>query len=346
MTLIKELPKHEQPSVKLRFSGVDTLSNMELVAVTLGIENLTSAFEAIQKAGGLKNLATATPQELESFGLTKKQADKLAAAIELGNRALQASVVTEKVDSPDKIAKYFRAKGLDRNESLYCLMLNSKLGIVGEHLIGKGGISSISVLPQDVFREAVRRGVNNLIVVHNHPSGNPEPSHEDMLFTSRIKLAAKIIGINVLDHVIIGQGGDYVSLVETKLMPQDDENPLGALREDKDKYNDANTRGYNGMLPSEQATLDKEACSDRLSLNETQGSNVYVLSERGYRYRVANGLNDIKPGESIPNRKNKVPKSWVEKGWVKEMDPDARPLLQKNITVRPDVKPPLMEMEP
>lgn len=346
MTLIKELPRHEQPSVKLRFSGVDTLSNMELIAVVLGIENLTSAFEAIQKAGGLKNLATATPQELESFGLTKKQADKLTATIELGNRALQASVVTEKVDSPDKIAKYFRAKGLDRNESLFCLLLNSKLRIVGEHLIGKGGISSISVLPQDVLREAVRRGVNNLIVVHNHPSGNPEPSHEDMLFTSRLKMAAQIIGINVLDHVIIGQGGNYVSLVEKKLMPQDENKPLGVLREDKDKYNVANISGHNSMLPSEIATLDREDCFDRLSLNETQGKNVYVLSDRGYRYRVANGLNDIKPGESIPNRKDKVPKSWVEKGWVKEVAPDALPNLQKNPTVRPNVKQPLIEMEP
>lgn len=341
MTLIKELPKHEQPSVKLRFSGVDTLSNMELIAVALGIESLTTALEAIQKAGGLKNLATATHQELETFGLTKKQADKLAAAIELGNRALQASVITEKVDSPDKIAKYFRAKGLDRNESLYCLMLNSKLGIVGEHLIGKGGINSISVLPQDVLREAVRRGVNNLIVVHNHPSGNPEASHDDITFTSRLKLAAQIIGINVLDHVIIGQGGDYVSLVENKLMPQDVEKLFGELRENKDKYNDANIKSYYSMLFSE-----RDDYSDSLSFSETQGSNVYVLSDRGYRYRIANGLNDIKPGESIPNRKDKVPKSWVEKGWVKEVAPDAIPQLQKNLTVRPDVKQPLIEMEP
>lgn len=164
-------------------------------------------------------LASARAEELCQIpGIGPARAAQIAAAVELGRRLATARPVRPRVRCPADVSRLLMAgmKDLDR-EHFYLVQLNTKHYVLGVDLISIGTLNGSMVHPREVFRAAVRRGAAALILVHNHPSGDPTPSPEDVQVTRRLVEAGRIMGIDVLDHVIIGNQR-YVSLREAGLV--------------------------------------------------------------------------------------------------------------------------------
>ena len=118
------------------------------------------------------------------------------------------------LDSPERVARHFRARLEDQpQEHFFVVTVDPRLRILGTHLVAKGGISHVHVLPREVFRPAILDGATGILIAHNHPTGDPEPSQEDVELTARLRQAGELIGIKVLDHLVVGREG-YVSLRE------------------------------------------------------------------------------------------------------------------------------------
>lgn len=167
----------------------------------------------------LQWLASARAEELCQIpGIGPARAAQIVAAVELGRRLAAARPVRPRVRCPEDVGRLLMAgmKDLDR-EHLYVVLLNTKHYVLGVDLISIGTLNGSMVHPREVFRAAVRRGAAALILVHNHPSGDPTPSPEDVQVTRRLVEAGRIMGIDVLDHVIIGNQR-YTSLREAGLV--------------------------------------------------------------------------------------------------------------------------------
>ncbi len=219
-TTIREMPETERPREKLFRSGASALSNTELVAILLG--SGTREHSALSLAGrlltrdasGLLYLVEASPEELcQIEGIGPARASVLIASVELGRRLMTAPRGRKvNVSSPDRIAAiYMEQMRYLKVEQFKVLLLNIKNEIIATEDVSVGSISSSSAHPREVFYGAIRRGASSVILVHNHPSGNPEPSQADLLLTDRLAEAGQLLGIPVLDHIVIGDG-IYVSL--------------------------------------------------------------------------------------------------------------------------------------
>ncbi|GAB6877248.1 RadC family protein [Thermaerobacter litoralis] len=175
--------------------------------------------EALGEWDALQWLASARAEELCQIpGIGPARAAQIAAAVELGRRLATARPVRPRVRCPEDVSRLLMAgmKDLDR-EHFYLVQLNTKHYVLGVDLISIGTLNGAMVHPREVFRAAVRRGAAALVLVHNHPSGDPTPSPEDVQVTRRLVEAGRIIGIDVLDHVIIGNQR-YVSMREAGLV--------------------------------------------------------------------------------------------------------------------------------
>lgn len=223
---IKELPEDERPREKLLHYGSNFLSNGELLAILIGsgtrnISALTLANRVLSMEGrGLSFLADCTPEELCKIeGIGEAKSCKLIAAIELGRRISQS--IGEKkytAGSPEEVvALYMEEMRHLKKEYFKVLYLNTKNEILSSENVSIGNLNSSIVHPREVFRNAVKKGAAAIIVIHNHPSGNPLPSQNDLDVTKRLQEAGKLLGIPVLDHLVIGDGV-YVSLKEKMLM--------------------------------------------------------------------------------------------------------------------------------
>lgn len=167
----------------------------------------------------LQWLAAVRAEELCQIpGIGPARAARIAAAVELGRRLAAAPPARPRVRCPEDVSRLLMAgmKDLDR-EHLYVVLLNTKHYVLGVDLISIGTLNGSMVHPREVFRAAIRRGAAALILVHNHPSGDPTPSPEDVQVTRRLVEAGRIVGIDVLDHVIIGNRR-YASLREAGLV--------------------------------------------------------------------------------------------------------------------------------
>ncbi|EKP94923.1 RadC family protein [Thermaerobacter subterraneus] len=167
----------------------------------------------------LQWLASARAEELRQIpGIGPARAAQIVAGVELGRRLATAWPVRPRVRGPEDVSRLLMAgmKDLDR-EHLYVVQLNTKHYVLGVDLISIGTLNGSLVHPREVFRAAVRRGAAALVLVHNHPSGDPTPSPEDVQVTRRLVEAGRIMGIDVLDHVIIGNQR-YASLREAGLV--------------------------------------------------------------------------------------------------------------------------------
>lgn len=118
-----------------------------------------------------------------------------------------------KVEGPSDVYALCRHIAGRRQEEVHVLLLNARHHLIKRSLVVRGGLNSASVEPRELFREAVRASAAGIVVVHNHPSGDPEPSEDDIRLTRRLKNAAELLGISLLDHLVISKGG-YVSLRE------------------------------------------------------------------------------------------------------------------------------------
>lgn len=162
----------------------------------------------------IKHLANASELELLSIpGIGPSTAQKLKAIFNLSKELLNPDVDEFYIRHPKDAYEYLKEMTLHNEENLVALYLNTKNKVIYKKLISKGSINFSIVHPREVFAEAVRINCASLILAHNHPSGNPTPSNEDINITHRIKECSKIIGIELIDHIIIGTG-KYISLKE------------------------------------------------------------------------------------------------------------------------------------
>ena len=217
--MIRDLPQGERPRERLKQHGAKHLSNTELIAILLrtGIqgENVLSLSSRV-----LARLGRSTFSELCSQrGLSEAKACQLLAAMELGRRFV--SLAPEErvvINSPQDVANLLMAEMATlEQEHLRALLLNTKNEVLGIQEIYVGNVNSSVVRPAEVFRPAVRYNATSMIVAHNHPSGDPTPSSEDISITKSLVEAGELMGVELLDHLVIGSGNRFVSLNELGL---------------------------------------------------------------------------------------------------------------------------------
>ena len=223
-TMIRDLPRGERPRERLREYGPGYLSNAELIAILLrtgvtGENVLNLAVRLLSRFRGLAGLARASFNELCSLkGVSEAKACQIMAALELGRR--QVSLHPEDravIRSPEDVANLMAAEMtiLDQ-EHLRVLLLDTKNHVTGVSEIYMGNVNSSVVRPAEVFRQAIRDNAPAIIVVHNHPSGDPTPSAEDGAITAQLRASGELLGIELLDHIILG-AQRHVSLKEQGL---------------------------------------------------------------------------------------------------------------------------------
>ena len=223
-TMIRDLPQDERPRERLQRYGPSHLSNAELIAILLRVGStgesvLNLSSRVLSTYGGLGGIARTSYGELcDLHGISDAKACQLLAALELGRRL--ASLQPEDravIRSPQDVFNLFSAEmGFLVQEHLRVLLLNTKNEVLATHEIYKGNVNSAVIRVSEVLRPAVRENCPNVILVHNHPSGDPTPSPEDILVTRQIRTCAEMMDIELLDHVVIGNQR-FVSLKERRL---------------------------------------------------------------------------------------------------------------------------------
>lgn len=223
---IKGLPNEERPREKMIYQGKESLSNAELLAVLL--RTGTREKSALELASdilsmnenGILHLEDCSMEELASIkGVGSAKACQVMAAIELGKRvaAYPRRRKTE-IGRPEDIANLVMEKMRYYKKEHFCvLLLNTRGQVIEENEVSVGDLNGAMVHPREVFLQAVRRSAAAVALIHNHPSGDPSPSPEDVGITARLMESAEILGIKIVDHIIIGDG-IYTSMKTEGLM--------------------------------------------------------------------------------------------------------------------------------
>jgi DNA repair protein RadC len=219
--MIRDFPQDERPRERFVTNGPQSLSNHELVAILL--RTGTSQESVLQLSNrllthfeGLRLLKAASLEEMTSIkGIGKAKAIQVLAAVELGRRMANLAYDDKYViRSPEDGAKYMmNDMRFLSQEHFVCLYLNTKNQVIHKQTIFIGSLNASIVHPREVFKEGLKRSAASIIALHNHPSGDPTPSREDIEVTKRLVECGKIIGIELLDHLIIGEN-KFVSLKE------------------------------------------------------------------------------------------------------------------------------------
>jgi len=227
MHQIKNWPVGERPREKLLQRGAEALSNAELLALVLRTGEASSHSSALDHARmllsrftTLRKMAEATVTELcELKGIGPAKAAELMAVFEISRRfAASAMRPGEKFSSADEVFHHFHERLRDRKKEVFLtVLLDSKNRIIREIQVSEGSLSASIVHPREVFAPVVRESAAAVLLIHNHPSGDPTPSREDLEITNRLKAAGDLMGVRVLDHIIIGNGR-YVSLADRGLL--------------------------------------------------------------------------------------------------------------------------------
>lgn len=217
-----DIPKEERPIEKLLINGPEILSNAELLAVILRTgtrgENVISlSTRILSEFDGLNGLLDIGISEITSIkGIKNIKASQILAIGELFRRFNSLNLIREgnSISSPRDIAKLLINEMMSlKQEILKLIMLDTKNNIIGIKDVFKGSLNTSIVHPREIFKEALKKSSSSIIICHNHPSGDPTPSKEDINITLRLKECSKIIGVDLLDHLIIGKD-KFVSLKE------------------------------------------------------------------------------------------------------------------------------------
>lgn len=228
MSGIREWPEDERPREKMLQKGAASLSDAELLALIIRSGDPGSRQSAIDLGrqliahfdNNLRSLGSADIAELTAVkGMGLAKATSVKAAFTLAAR-FQARKLErfDRFTSPRQVFDYFHHEFRDcRKEYFLVLLLDGKNRIIRRVQISEGSLNQSIVHPREVFSPAVRESAAAIILAHNHPSGDPAPSHEDIAVTRRLREAGEMMGIAVLDHIVIGDG-DYVSFVERGLL--------------------------------------------------------------------------------------------------------------------------------
>jgi len=221
---IHDLPKEERPRERLVKFGEQSLSVQELLQLILGRgiageSVVITAQKLLSQFGSLQKLAEASIEELSSVkGIGLAKATQMKAVFEIGRRlSTQASPYKSKeLTDPEKVYRLIKSKLKDyHKEHFYIIVLNSRNWSVAE--VSVGSLNASIVHPREVFAEAIKNKAASVIFVHNHPSGDPEPSEGDLVVTKRLVEAGKILEIEVIDHIII-TNTNFLSFKERKLL--------------------------------------------------------------------------------------------------------------------------------
>jgi len=207
----------DRPREKLARGGVASLSDAELLAVILGHgvpgrPARTIADDLLREAGGVHGLArTSISRFARAAGVGTVQASRVMAAVELGRRTLMVPPAKRlQFLSPQEIAEYLLPRfGAHAVERLGVVLLDSRHRLIRVHIVSEGTIDRTIGLPRDVFREAAIAGASAVAIFHNHPTGDPMPSPDDVLLTRRVWDAGEIVGIELVDHVILADSTYY-----------------------------------------------------------------------------------------------------------------------------------------
>ena len=222
---IMDLPENERPRERLLRYGAEDLSNGELLAILLrsGTKNeniLSLSNRILHQSGGLNGLLERTADEFMSInGIGEAKACELLAIAEISKRFRTYKSGEEyKITKPKDAAEYvMESMRYLKQECLKVLMLNTKNVIISLKDVSLGTLNSSIVHPREVFCEAIKKSSAGIIICHNHPSGDPTPSNEDINITHRLKESGKLLGIDLIDHIIIGNGS-YISLKEKGIL--------------------------------------------------------------------------------------------------------------------------------
>lgn len=221
---IFEMNKDERPREKMLNIGVENLTSSELLAIMIRTGNKkNNAIELsrniLSQVDGIRGLVDVSIEELCSIdGVGLSKASIIKAAIELGRRISDYRPNKLKISTPSDVAGYYMENmRYLKKEVFKVVLLNTKNEIIKDIDVSVGSLNTSIVHPREVFLEAIKRSANSIILIHNHPSGNCTPSKEDINITKRLFETGEIIGIEVLDHIIIGDG-DYQSLKKLEII--------------------------------------------------------------------------------------------------------------------------------
>ncbi|MDT8902265.1 RadC family protein [Anaeroselena agilis] len=222
---VKELPAAERPRELLLAKGPAALSNAGLLAILLRTGTtkesvLRLAEQLLAKHGGLSGLGGLSPQEMSRLkGIGPAKAVTVVAAVELGKRmAALAAGERPVVRSPQDAAELMLPRlRYEKKELFIALLLSTKNHVLASPTLAVGTLSASVVDPRELFRAAINHNAASVILVHNHPSGDPTPSADDIALTRKMTEAGRLLDISVLDHLIIGDG-KYVSLKEKGIL--------------------------------------------------------------------------------------------------------------------------------
>ncbi len=222
---LSSVPVVELPRERMMNQGLEALSNAELIAILLrtgssGESVMNLANRVLGQVGGIREFLDTSLEELVKVrGIGMAKAVQLLAGIELGRRVAKTTPQERwAIRSPEDVSKLMMEEMRHlTQEHFVCLFLNTKNQVIAQHTIFIGSLNSSIVHPREVFKEAIRRSSASIICLHNHPSGDPTPSKEDIEVTKRLISAGQIIGIDLLDHVVIGDGR-FCSLREKGLI--------------------------------------------------------------------------------------------------------------------------------
>ena len=220
---ITDFAEAERPRERLARLGPKSLSNAELLAILLRVgvkgENAVQVAQRLLNTfEGVLGLHKATFDEVcNEHGISTAKAAQIKAALELGYRMEKEAIEQERIQSPEQAAQLilYEMSALDQEE-LWVILLNTRNHVLMVETIYRGSLNASQVRVGELFKSAVRRNAASIIVAHNHPSGDPTPSPDDIAVTRAIVEAGKLLDIDVLDHLVIG-GGKFISLKQRGL---------------------------------------------------------------------------------------------------------------------------------
>lgn len=219
VSLIAEMATAERPRERLLREGPGALSDSELVAVllrtgTLGTSVLELAGGLLADNGGLAGLVTLDAVGCRRRGLGPAKATAVLAAVELGRRLARAELPERLLlDNPEAVARYLVLRHAERDQEVMgALYLDGRHRLLGEEQLFRGTINRAAVEPRAILKQCLLRSASGVLIFHTHPSGDPTPSAEDLVFTRRMADAAEILGVQLVDHLVLGTASRWVSL--------------------------------------------------------------------------------------------------------------------------------------
>lgn len=210
----------ERPRERLLRTGTVTLGDKDLLALLIGTgvrdhPALEVAAELMRRSGGIAGISRASPRELALInGIGSAGAARIAAAFELGRRVVDLVHHRQVLSRPEDVYRVLAPRFAGLTQELFVAVgVDIRNGLLDVVEVGRGSIASVEVHPREVFRPLIRMAAAGAVIVHNHPSGDPTPSREDLELTRRLRQVGRVIGIPVVDHVVIGDR-QYCSICE------------------------------------------------------------------------------------------------------------------------------------